>query len=99
MKLKKSRFAKRFMTTMLALCAGLILAGVLATNNSCSGFYEPYLQPMADVLHPGPEVDILGFTPEGDVIVTKAYIPWTEALKAEIKRLRTIIKEGQEPSE
>jgi len=61
-------------------------------------------QPVYDVLKPGSEVDIIGFTVagqkmtieegetgktrEGDVIVTDEFMVWVEMLMQEIERLR-----------
>lgn len=67
------------------LFASLILVG------SCH--YDPNLWPIADVLKPNPEVEIIGFTDDGHVIVNKTYILWVEALKDEIKRLRAKLEE------
>lgn len=71
---------------------------------SCSLFSPSVPQPVYDVLNPGPEVDIIGFTVagqkmiieggeagetrEGDVIVTGEFMVWVKMLQQEIKRLR-----------
>ena len=71
---------------------------------SCSLFRPSIPQPVYDVLKPGSEVDIIGFTVagqkmtieegetgktrEGDVIVTDEFMVWVEMLMQEIERLR-----------
>ena len=81
------RISRRlFWTAILASFAIFILAG-----SSCH--YDPSLVPVADVLKPGPEVEIIGFTDDGHVIVNEAYILWVEALKDEIRRLRSKLEE------
>lgn len=71
---------------------------------SCSIFRPAPRLPVFDVLKPGPEADIVGFTvagqeflkqegekgltEEGDVIVTAEFMVWVKMLRQEIERLR-----------
>ncbi|NVM21413.1 MAG: hypothetical protein HWN68_06500 [Desulfobacterales bacterium] len=71
---------------------------------SCSVFRPSPPLPVFDVLNPGPEVDIVGFTVKGqeyikeegergitkngDVIVTPEFMVWVKMLEQEIERLR-----------
>ncbi len=80
-------------------CAILFLA-----VSNCSLFRPSVPQPVFDVLRPGPEVQIVGFTVagqemiaeegetgetrEGDVIVSGEFMVWVKMLQQEIKRLR-----------
>lgn len=84
---RKKRLSRKLLKTVILISfASFILVG-----SSCH--YEPRLVPVADVLKPGPEVEIIGFTDDGHVIVNEAYILWVEALKDEIKRLRAKLEE------
>ncbi|MBA7712435.1 hypothetical protein ES703_121409 [subsurface metagenome] len=81
------------------------------TMNSPLTMTSPSLpQPDYDVLRPGPEVQIIGFTVagqkmtieegetgetrEGDVIVTGEFMVWVEMLQQEITRLRNKTSEN-----
>jgi hypothetical protein len=63
-------------------------------TSGCHG-YNPALYPSYDVLNPGPEVRMnpLGFDKDGNAIVNQAFILWVYELKAEVKKLRGLIKE------
>ena len=54
--------------------------------------YDPHLYPSLDVLRPGPEVQIVGFTEDGNIIVNESFLIWIYELKEEIKRLRKLVK-------
>ena len=75
---------------MYALASCILLIGILSAN-SCTE-YNPALYPVADVLVPGGEVEIVGFQ-DGNVVVTPEYIIWVEDLKSEIVRLRKLLEE------
>lgn len=64
---------------MLLSCAILFLSSCRVT---------PELLPVADVLLPSEDVQIVGFTEDGNIIVNGAFMLWVDALKDEIKRLR-----------
>lgn len=80
-------------------CAILFLA-----VSNCSLLRPTLPQPVFDVLKPGPEVQIIGFTvagqkmiaeegktgetKDGDVIVSGEFMVWVKMLQQEIKRLR-----------
>jgi len=87
---KKGRLSRHLRQRILHVCVSIILIVSLISLNSCSQ-YDPALYPY-DVLVPGPDVDIVGFV-DGNVIVTKGYIMWTELLKDEIVRLRKLVEE------
>lgn len=57
--------------------------------------YDPALYPSYDVLNPGPEVRMnpLAFDKDGNAIVNQAFILWVNELKAEVKKLRALVKE------
>lgn len=60
---------------------------------SCS-YFDPELYPVEnELLKPGPEVKVIGFTEDGDPIVSPAYMDWVERLRQEIKRLRDLLFE------
>ena len=89
MQVKKRLSGRHLASISLIFYVSLILAGILSLN-SCH--YDPSLYPAGyDVLIPGPAVDIVGFSGE-NTIVTPAYIYWVEDLKAEIIRLRGLLK-------
>lgn len=84
---------------ILISCAILFLAA-----SNCSLLRPTLPQPVFDVLRPGPEVQIIGFTvagqkmiveegetgetKDGDVIVSGEFMVWVKMLQQEIKRLR-----------
>ena len=79
------------------------------TGNSCWVFKPSLEMPVYDVLKPGPEVDIVGYTiagqkmikenkeigetRDGDVIVTGEFMVWIKLLEQEIERLRDKVGE------
>ncbi len=71
----------------------LISLLLVASNCSVLSYLNPDVYPVEedDVLKPGPEVKIVGFTEEGNPIVSKEFIDWTERLKQEISRLRVLL--------
>lgn len=89
---------------ILILCVILFLTG-----NSCWLFKPEVEVPVYDVLKPGAEVDIVGYTiagqkmigkdkeivdtKDGDVIVTGEYMVWTKLLFQEVERLRDKVGE------
>jgi len=66
---------------------------LVASNCSVLSYLDPDVYPVEgdDVLVPGPEVKIIGFTEEGNPIVSPEFIDWMERLKQEIARLRVLL--------
>jgi len=88
--LKKDMTSKRLlMSAILISLISLLLVG------SCSvlSYLDPDVYPVEeeDILKPGPEVKIIGFTEEGNPIVSPEFIDWMERLKQEISRLRVLL--------
>ena len=71
----------------------LVIFILLQFNCSVLSYLDPDVYPVEgeDVLIPGPEVKIVGFTEEGNPIVSPEFIDWMERLKQEISRLRVLL--------
>ncbi len=92
--------SERLWKSLISISCAILF---LAVSN-CSLFRPTLPQPVYDVLRPGPEVQIIGFTvagqemiaeegetgetKDGDVIVTGEFMVWVKMLQQEIKRLR-----------
>ena len=78
---------------MSVILVGLISLLLVASNCSVLSYLDPDVYPVEedDVLKPGPEVKIIGFTEEGNPIVSPEFIDWMERLKQEISRLRMLL--------
>lgn len=65
----------------------------LVANCSVLSYLDPDVYPVEgdDVMKPGPEVKIVGFTEDGNPIVSPEFIDWMERLKQEISRLRVLL--------
>jgi hypothetical protein len=83
------RTAERWAAGILVTWLLFILLAVVLSFAGCSR-YNPALYPSYDVLNLGPEVrkNPLGFTEDGNLIVTPAFIQWVDELKQEIIKLR-----------
>jgi len=82
----------------------VVFISLFLAVSSCSLFGPTLSQPVFDVLKPGPEVQIIGYTvakqkmiaeegeigetKDGDVIVSGDFMLWVKMLQQEIKRLR-----------
>ena len=89
MLVRKGKLSRPYKIKIWFVCLSLILVVSLSLNN-CR--YDPALYPAQDILIPGPDVDIVGFS-DGNIIVTPGYIMWVEDLKTEIVRLRKLLEE------
>ena len=61
---------------------------------SCCPKYKPELSVAFDVLKPSAEVQLnpLGFTSEGNLIVNPAFVAWVLELEQEVLKLRKYLK-------
>ena len=79
------------------LLMSVILIGflslLLVVSCSVFSYLDPDVYPVEgeDVLVPDEAVKIVGFTEEGNPIVSPEFIDWTERLKQEINRLRVLL--------
>lgn len=92
--------SERLSKSLISISCAILF---LAVSN-CSLLRPTLPQPVFDVLRPGPEVQIIGFTvagqkmtaeegetgetKDGDVIVSGEFMVWVKMLQQEIKRLR-----------
>lgn len=92
--------SERLLKSLISISCAILF---LAVSN-CSLLRPTLPQPVFDVLKPGPEVQIIGFTvagqkmiaeegktgetKDGDVIVSGEFMVWVKMLQQEIKRLR-----------
>ena len=87
---------KNVMTSKRQLMSVILVSFLslfLVASCSVFSYLDPDVYPVEedDILIPGPEVRIIGFTNDGDPIVSPEFIDWMERLKQEISRLRVLL--------
>ena len=87
--LRPRRTAERWASGILIGWTVFILTILVCFLADCSP-YNPALYPSYDVLNPGSEVrkNPLGFTEDGNLIVSPEFIQWVDELKQEVIKLR-----------
>ena len=89
--MRKTKAERKRSRRLRKIGISLLFVSSFLVTSSCSR-YDPNLYPGYDVLRPSATVEIIAFTEDGNVIVSPDFMLWVDDLKAEISRLRKLIK-------